>query len=151
MKRDLNLIRQLLLIIESAETTSLSQMHGLNPSDQQVQYHLRLLVDAGLVRGVGLTNDGAICVRLTWEGHELLELARNEQLWERAKRLVQDKMGGSPITAIRAVLARWAVMSTSEEERWPVRLPHDQHKGAYPANGHVSNGSTNRLAPSPLV
>ena len=33
---------------------------------------LRLLVEAGFVRGVGQTADGAISVRLTWSGCEFL-------------------------------------------------------------------------------
>jgi hypothetical protein len=145
MKRDLDLIRQLLMVVENSEAATLNPSYGLTPGDQRVQYHLRLLVDAGLVRGVGLTGEGSVCVRLTWDGHELLELIRNEQLWERAKRLVSEKTGGSAVEAIRAVLRKWTEMSVADEDRWPVRLPHQVHAGRVttPATSGSHNGNGN--------
>lgn len=140
MKRDLDLVRQLLFVIESSETAALNHVYGLSPGDQRVQYHLRLLVDAGLARGVGLTGEGSVCVRLTWDGHEMLELVRNESLWERAKRLVQDKTGGYSLEAIRAVLRKWTELSVADEDRWPVRLPHQHVNGSH-TNGTSVNGT----------
>lgn len=140
MKRDLDLVRQLLFVIESSETAALNHVYGLSPGDQRVQYHLRLLVDAGLARGVGLTGEGSVCVRLTWDGHEMLELVRNESLWDRAKRLVQDKTGGNSLEAIRAVLRKWTELSVADEDRWPVRLPHQHVNGSH-VNGTGTNGT----------
>lgn len=139
MKRDLDLIRQLLFVIEQSETGSFHHAHGLSPNDHRVQYHLRLLVDAGLVRAVGLTGEGSISVRLTWDGHELLELVRNDHLWDRAKRLVHEKTGGSCVEAIRSLLRKWTEMSVADEDRWPVRIPQTSH-----ANGN-GNGNGSRL------
>jgi hypothetical protein len=145
MKRNLNLIRDLLLIIEGADGGAMSHSdHGLTPSDHCVQQHLRMLVEAGFVRGVGITGDGSICVRLTWDGHEFLELTRNEQLWARAKRYVHEKTGGMSVEALRAVLSAWSVMAVSESDKWRVKVRNGLHHSDH-GNG---NGKGVKLPPS---
>jgi len=57
MKRDLNLLRELLLVIEDADAVLPRQRVELASSVPKVQHHLRLLVEAGFVRGGGETSD----------------------------------------------------------------------------------------------
>ena len=148
MERDLNLIRDFLFIIEGADSgATLHSNHGLTPSDHGVQHHLRMLVEACFVRSVGITGDGSICVRLTWDGHEFLELARNEQLWTRAKRFVQEKTGGLSVEALHAVLSAWSVMAVSDSDKWRVKLRDGIHHTAKGnGNGHdKGNGNGVKL------
>lgn len=123
MKRDLDLARQLLLDIEArGADCSVSVLHpgSLRESangttshsfeiDERVRYHLRLLIDGGFLKEVDRTTTGVPCVRLTYEGCELLELARHESLWREAKWLCQERTGGESLTVIRTFLVRLAV------------------------------------------
>jgi hypothetical protein len=88
MKRDMDLIRLLLLDIEGDEKTDLSGF-----SKEQLNYHKALLIEAGLVQGA-IANDGGgniaavKTIRLTWDGHEFLSAARNNSIWNKAKEAI---------------------------------------------------------------
>ncbi len=124
MKRDLDLARQLLLDIEArGADCSVSALHpstnswpGTNGEshsshdiEERIRYHLRLLIDGGFLKEVDRTTAGVPCVRLTHDGHELLELARHEPLWREAQWLCQERTGGESLTVIRIFLVRLAV------------------------------------------
>jgi len=84
MKRDMDLIRLLLFQVEGEKELDLSDY-----SDEQKLYHQRLLLEAGLVHGSERSSlGGGLRVeikRLTWEGHEFLDAARNDSTWNKAK------------------------------------------------------------------
>jgi len=120
MKRDLDLTRQLLLDIENQGTdcsVSVLRSESDQHTEERVRYHLRLLIDAELLKEVDRTSSGIPCVRLTNEGHELLELARNESRWREAKWTCQDRIGGLSISVIRGILLRWALGNTHRSPR----------------------------------
>jgi hypothetical protein len=148
MKRDMNLVRQLLMVLESAGSANLVTSLGLNVTDQVVQYHLGMLVEAGLARSVGATANGDVSLRLTWQGHELLELTRNAALWDRAKHLVRERTGGLSAAALRAVLTALSLDAVSHVERWQPSAEPRQN-----GNGHAamalragSNGNGSSVA-----
>ncbi len=112
MKRELDLARQLILDIEGHGpdcTLSVLRTGAAHDADERIRYHLRLLIDAGLVKELDRTASGVPCVRLTHAGHELAELVRNEARWREAKWLVQEQTGGLSLAVIKAVLVKWAV------------------------------------------
>jgi hypothetical protein len=41
---------------------------------------------------------------LTWAGHEFLDASRNENIWERAKKMAGDKIGAIPFDVLKALL-----------------------------------------------
>jgi len=94
MKRDMDLVREILLYAEQHATPS-------NPcsvkieghSEEEVSYHLRLMRDAGLIDA--RTPGGSIwaVLGLTWAGHELLDAARDDSRWSKAKKTLADKAG----------------------------------------------------------
>ncbi|MCP4354891.1 MAG: DUF2513 domain-containing protein [Proteobacteria bacterium] len=98
MKRDFDLIRLLLLDLEGEERVSFSEY-----TEDQINYHKALLLKSGLAEGPdslyssrGGKNSDEIpdCVyikRLTWNGHEFLDQARNNTVWNKAKKLVTDQ------------------------------------------------------------
>ncbi len=120
MKRDVDLIRQLLFDIErqGAECPLDSLRNGAAPeTDERLRYHVRLLVDAGLAQQAEHGPAGQMCVRLTNAGHELLDLCRSEPRWREAKWIVQEQTGGLSLSVLRAVLTKWAVEGISRSER----------------------------------
>lgn len=126
MKRDLDLARQLLLDIENRGTdcsVSVLRSGPNHQSDEQVRYHLRLLIDADLLKEIDRTSSGIPCVRLTHDGHELLELARSENRWRDAKSACQERIGGLSLSVIRGILVHWAVSATTHAPRYQQREP----------------------------
>jgi len=97
MKRDLDLCRGILLEVEAGKAVLQQHVSVAGFSNQQVMYHLLLLVDAGLMT----QQDG--CFRLTWSGHEFLDSAREDGRWQRAKGVI-EKAGGATFEVLKGVL-----------------------------------------------
>ena len=98
MRRDMDLVRQLLVVLEDAEdTVPLEQVLPENPNRRLVAYHLWLLMDAGLIDGsCQRAMDGTdFCLvnRLTWQGHEFLATARDDSVWKEAKERLGGRIG----------------------------------------------------------
>ena len=87
MKRDMELIRALMLKIEGDAPDDFTDLTVAGYNDDQVNLHLTLLLEAGLAhgqvveQGMGQTPQ-AIVDRLTWQGYEFLDNARNEAAWK---------------------------------------------------------------------
>jgi hypothetical protein len=101
MKRDIELIRQILLIIEAQPAGE--RMDGITIpddrwSDAELIEHIRLMFDADLIEGVGSdTHDGfeILTIRgLTNAGHDLIDSIRSDEVWSQTKEKV-GKVGGS--------------------------------------------------------
>ena len=95
MKRDWDLIRKILLQVESLGDTQ-SQIEGVEGMDaENVSYHINLMVEAGLVIGdctQGL--DGPLrcsASLLTWAGHEFLDKIRSAGVWNKVKAMAREK------------------------------------------------------------
>jgi hypothetical protein len=60
-----------------------------------VSYNMRLLIDAGLVKGhcVQPADSSVRCVafEMTWEGHELLDKVRSNTLWNKIKSAARER------------------------------------------------------------
>ena len=92
MRRNMDLIRQLLLGIEGeASTQQEFRIEGVD--DLEKWYNIDLLVQANLIRGVEVrwAADGTGqyaytkgLAALTWEGHDFLDAVRNDSIWQQA-------------------------------------------------------------------
>jgi hypothetical protein len=96
MKRDMDLIRELLLKLESLpfDQEHPAALHAHEErvavdghSTTEIAYHLRLLKDAGLIGpptksqlGTAIWFDG-----LTWAGHDYLDAIRDPEVWRKTK------------------------------------------------------------------
>lgn len=95
MKRDMDLIRQILMDVQEIPAGEYANGFKYDGVDQAtILAHLELLIEAGLVRGrVTRTQEGfgpCAISDLTWEGHDFLSAARNNELWEKAKKAMID-------------------------------------------------------------
>lgn len=120
MQRDVDLLRRLLLEIEvrgaSSPIDALS-CDTWRDGEERIRYHVRLLVDAGLLKEAGQNSVGVPCVRLTHEGLEFIELARSEVRWRAAKAAVRRATGGVPFATLKALLAHRAWRLVVRNER----------------------------------
>lgn len=120
MKRDIDLIRRLLQLVECQGTRGiLTSAMFLEMSEAYVRHHLRLLAEAGLAKYVENVA-GRSMLRLTSEGHELVELSRDDTRWDRAKALVAKRTGGVSLLALKGILAKWALDELSDCEPWSI-------------------------------
>ena len=122
MKRDLDLARQLLLDIENRGadcSVGVLRTGGNHETSERIRYHLRLLIDAGLLKEIDRTAEGIPCVRLTNQGHELLELSGDESRWREAKLVCKERTGGLSLAVIHSLLARWAMGPIGRRMRRP--------------------------------
>lgn len=97
MKRDMELIRLSLLEVEGEEPPPDLSAY----SEEQKVYHMTLCIEAGLVHGEIVTDGngypaGTAAIRLTWNGHEFLDAARNDTVWKKA--LAHVKKAGVAVT-----------------------------------------------------
>ena len=86
MKRDMNIIRLLLLQQESGESPPELEKYDT----QLVVYNSALMIEAGLIKGVIIEDvnghpTASSIIRMTWEGHDFLDSTRDPSVWEKAK------------------------------------------------------------------
>ncbi|MBM3775142.1 MAG: DUF2513 domain-containing protein [Acidobacteria bacterium] len=110
MKRDLNLIRKMVLAIEDAPTGFAPSLSFDGYTEVQVGYHAYLLVDAGLAKGTDVTTMGsrapqALITSLTWAGHEFTEAARDESQWKKTLATVKEKGGAITFEVLKQLLS----------------------------------------------
>ena len=99
MKRDLDLVRELLLKIEggqsvfdtiSSEDAVIMGVEISAPMTQteadNLRGHLDLLDEAGLIVSDGVLGGGTYHIsRITWEGYEYLDSVRDPETWRKTK------------------------------------------------------------------
>ena len=101
MKRDLDLVRQLMLQIEALPAAPPVQYRMSEIEDPVLLAHLEMLIEAGLVNGrisrsQGARGDVISVSGLTWQGYEWIEMVRSQSLWNEVKSAVLD--GGGVLT-----------------------------------------------------
>ena len=103
MKRDMDLVRSILLAIEGNETPSLGrddfyrrrfkEMFPDGPpwNDMQIVEHVRMMADEGLIKASFVIGPrGFSSLGMEWAGHEFIANARNEDAWKKAKKMFGD-------------------------------------------------------------
>jgi hypothetical protein len=96
MKRDMDLIRKILLEVEgSPSDKDFEDLKIDGYTDEEVEYHAWLLIDAKLAHGyvtlpdVGYPHPEVKC--LSWSGHEFLDAARDDTRWKKVTRTLLEK------------------------------------------------------------
>ncbi|OFV71408.1 MULTISPECIES: DUF2513 domain-containing protein [Acetobacterium] len=99
MKRDMELIRKILLTVEEkyVDTWLHSNEIEIDGYDMKtIGYHCAVLHDAGLLYDYkGQYGDGELLQfgvgRLTWDGHEFLEKIKSDTVWNKTKDTITTK------------------------------------------------------------
>lgn len=101
MKRDMDLIREVMFVLERMTGTGHRTINGSDQAFGEVEasaalinYNLRLLVQKGLVDGAVMpANMGFMITGLTWAGHDFLDSIRDDEIWRKTKEGA-EKAGG---------------------------------------------------------
>lgn len=125
MKRDLDLIRTILLAVQNALSEDVTwpelrkavlevePPHKPPWEEAHLLEHVRLLVEAKFIEArfdeyYGETGDFSQ-IRLTWEGHEFIANARNDQVWREVKAKGRDlsfaALKGILVEAVKKLMA----------------------------------------------
>jgi len=108
MKRDMDLIREMLLEIEAnPDPMDGPSLDIGGRSRDEISYHVMLMHQAGLIDAWDCSSVDEICwypKDLTWEGHEFLEAARDPARWQKAKDIFDKLEGGQVFEIVKGVL-----------------------------------------------
>lgn len=91
MKRDIDLVRQILLSAEALEHGYVSDVPKIDGyTEDQVAHHVYLMGQAGLAEvadtsSMDGTSPTALMISLTWSGHEFLDAIRDPEVWKQTK------------------------------------------------------------------
>lgn len=114
MKRDWDLIRYILLEIESKTPQNVLSASDFTGDITTISYHLTLLLESGLVIGhnIGTLQNSYDCKvdRLSWAGHDFLDAISNETIWSKVKNSVKEAGGKVTIETPKAIAIKY--MST---------------------------------------
>lgn len=124
MRRDMDLIRELMLKLESMPRKPgvLEELSGGEGemvfegySPEEVDYHLSLILDAGLLVTHGSLMSGAVLFdRLSWAGHDFVDSIRSPEVWVKTKRGA-EAAGGFTVELLKD-LARGFIKKQIEEK-----------------------------------
>lgn len=113
MKRDMDLVRRILFAVEDSEDGNVD-LDNIGYDRDQIYLHVELMKEHGLVDAlIAHGGDGPghrilACRirRLTWEGHDFLDMARRDDIWERAKKMCVKVSGGLAFDILKDCLTR---------------------------------------------
>lgn len=98
MKRNMELVRDILIQVEEHDSKrpfQLTAEEGNPFTQEEIDYHLQLMINAGLIEGKAQNFlGGAVLIHirgLTWQGHDFLDAARNDKVWEKANEAAESK------------------------------------------------------------
>jgi Hypothetical protein (DUF2513) len=106
MKRDMDLIRSILLTVEDDPGMTGQRFIAYNRSDfpghtqEEINYHIDLPFEGRLVAGMPNANPVPLITKLTWGGHEFIAATKDPDVWQRVK----DRLKGVAGVGIPLVL-----------------------------------------------
>jgi len=111
MRRDLDLIRDMLLAAENAEGEfSGTELLGGSLEPDALGFHVELAASHGLVKAkVERSGSGhvvSIWIKgLTWEGYDYLDAIRSPKVWNKAKEAIRAAVGDTSLSVVKEVCA----------------------------------------------
>lgn len=115
MKRDFDLIRDILLQIESSNSTNLTIDNFINLASKNVlAYHIHLIYEAGFIKAYDITcigNDYPM-YQIQWltnSGHDYLDAIRSDDIWKDTKSNLLKIGGSASLDVIKTVASNIAL------------------------------------------
>ena len=115
MKRNMDLVREILLQIEATEPRDVPKLNISGFEEEDIGLHVELVIEHGLVNGITIPSGDGRAHRiaayriegLTWEGHDFLDAARNDTIWKKAKEKCLATTGGLAFDVLKACLVEF--------------------------------------------
>ncbi|SHH25711.1 Hypothetical protein SAMN05720766_10974 [Fibrobacter sp. UWH9] len=93
MERDMDLVREILLDIESVPAGCDWEHKDYGRNEDTVYEHIQIMKQAGLVSGGIHEGSGGrfpVSVKITWNGYEFLDASRDSKVWNSVKQKAMD-------------------------------------------------------------
>ena len=111
MARDMDLVRQILMQASKADD-SLAPRRPVavdGVEEHVIARHVEMMHEAGLIVAQVARYEGygamrAIVERVTWEGHDFLDAARDQDVWNKAKQQIVIKGGAFTFSVLKSLL-----------------------------------------------
>lgn len=117
MKRDMDLIRQILIHIEELPQAALQNVPDFEGyTTARVIEHVRLLIDAGLITAIDastLSGPDYINIKMTWHGHEFINTIRDPEIWKKTK-AGASKVGGWTVGLLAEIATGYIKLKAAE-------------------------------------
>lgn len=98
MKRDMELIRKILFEIEKRPPFESAPLKITGYDMQAIAYHCEMLYEEGYIKEYSVTTcdnfDGVLYFwvqDLTWQGQDLIETIRNDTVWKKTMKTIEEK------------------------------------------------------------
>lgn len=106
MKRDMSLIREILLKIELDEFSGEINGYDKNIVDK----HTKLLIEQSLLdrNSVGLNGYFSTSYDLTWKGHELIDNIRQKEIWNTIKSEFKEESVSTIVSIAKEMAEKFA-------------------------------------------
>jgi len=106
MKRNFDLVREILLAAEAQDFNRTQPIAPSGYSNDEIKYHIKIMVDGCLLQMEHPVIDPTAPVvdGLTWEGHEFLDSIREKSTWATVKNTLKEKSLGLSYEAIKSVV-----------------------------------------------
>jgi hypothetical protein len=102
------LVRQILLKVEEFPFDgSFHDVEIEGRTENEITYHVMLLHEAGLIEAMDLSTLSGVCwkpQRLTYNGHQFLDAARSDTVWQKAKLWTQKSTGTLTLEGLKLAL-----------------------------------------------
>ena len=109
MKRDLDLVRLILLEVEKSDEPVHAEKLTCDAfTFSMIAYHVELMRAHGLL-DASISKDWNgkpvyCCIEaLTWDGCDYLDAIRNENVWEKTKKVIKETVGSTTLALIKDV------------------------------------------------
>lgn len=109
MKRDMDLVRLILISAENAEKEfNALLLVDTDTTAEKICFHVELLEEAGLLtakttRAYSGTPVLVTVNSITWSGYDYLGAIRSETVWQKAKRAISETVKDAPLSVIKQV------------------------------------------------
>ncbi len=109
MQRNMDLVRMILMRMESSPSQRTPDDFGIKSFlPEEIGYHAHIMEQEGLIERSPSNGLKPVPRSLTWKAHEFLDLARDQERWNRAKAII-GKVGGGPVSIWMKVLTDLAM------------------------------------------
>ena len=121
MKRDIDLVRSILIYVENAaDEVDAREMATERWPIETVAYHVRLMAHHGLVdvsrdaRGMNGNTIELTVAGITWDGQDYLDSIREPKVWGRVKEALAGTVGSTTLDVVRQTASMVALAMVRE-------------------------------------
>ena len=115
MKRDMELVRSILKIVEDApgDVALDNIVSACGCTRREAAYHIEMMSDCGLIRATSLRTNVdvpyAVVSGLTWDGCDYLDAIRSDTVWVRAREAIEKTVGDTSLSTVKQVCSSLAL------------------------------------------